>query len=120
MDSDTKKMIESVFEFLKRDDLKVEYKEEVEEGFKKSEGASHIARIKTITSEDGKKLTVVFTEVYMDDAPVPYKEILAEIAQNWTKPRRVIAFLYTDEKGEARFSDKELYTAINNIWNIVG
>ncbi len=120
MDEKVKNLIDSIFEFLKRDDLEVSYREEVEEGFKKSIAPSHIARIKTISSPEGKKLVITITEVYMDDTAVPYKEIVAEIAQNWMEPKRVIAFLYTDETGGAKFSNKELYNIINNIWDVVG
>ncbi|NPA15184.1 MAG: hypothetical protein GXO44_01395 [Deferribacteres bacterium] len=120
MNEKVERLIESVFEFLKRDDLEVSYREEFEDSFKKSLAPSYVARIKTATAPDGKKLVVTITEVYMDDTAVPYKEIVAELAQNWTEPKRVVAFLYTDDTGGAKFSDQKLYGIINNIWDIIG
>lgn len=116
---DVDKLIESVRSFLERDDIEVRYSEEEDYGFKKSEAPSHVVRIKEAKTPDGLVLRVSITESYYDDAAVSNQETMVELYQNWMEPRRLIAYLYFADDGTPVYSDRKLFSFINEIWSIL-
>jgi len=116
---DVERVIESVRSFLERDDIEVKYSEEEDYAFKKSEAPSHIVRIKEARTPDGLILRVSITESYYDDAAVSSHETLVELYQNWMEPRRLTAYLYFADDGSPVYSDRKLYSFINEVWSLL-
>ncbi|BAT71390.1 hypothetical protein TST_0584 [Thermosulfidibacter takaii ABI70S6] len=117
--SEIERVLESVRRFLERDDLEVDYREEKEYGFKKSEAPSVVSRIKEAKSPDGSVLRVSITETFYDDAAVSFQEILVELYQNWMDPSRLVAYMQTGEQGTPIFSNQYLFNRINEIYDIM-